>query len=106
MVRTHLLFGGRHSSTAVLRSLMTKAKPRYLLIGKTKQRVVLAFGDLHSGRQLALGHCAVGVVVEFRRIVFAVGVIEDSLVGNAREGNAGIVLYRFPRLQAFFQLLR
>src|SRR5438445_7631535 len=98
MVWTHLLFGGRHSSAAVLRSLMTKAKPGHLLVSEAKQRVVLAFGDLNSGRQLAFGHCAVRVVVEFRGIVFAIGVIIDSLVGNARERDAGVVLYWLPRL--------
>ena len=75
---------------------MAKAEPGHLLVSQAKQRIVVAFGNLNGGRQLALNNRAVRVVVEFRGIVISVGVIIDSLFGNAGERHPGVIFYGLP----------
>src|SRR5262245_2147532 len=106
MIRTHLLFGGRHAGAAVLRSLVSQAEARHLLVSQSEKRVVLAFGNLDCSREFALGDGSVGVVMEFGWIVLAVGVVIYAFVSDSSKGHAAIILEGLPRPQPFFQLLR
>ena len=85
---------------------MAESQARDLLIGQAKPRVVITLGNFNLRRQRTFYQGIVNVVAKLRGIIFAVRIIENSLVCNRRKGDTTIILEDLPWPQAFFDLLR
>src|SRR5260370_10751567 len=98
MIRAHLFFGRKQASATVLRFLLTEPEMRNLSVCQSQQWVVFTFRYFHRRRKLALDDCAVRVIAKFCWIIFSVGVVVNSFVGDTGKRHARVILERLPRV--------
>src|SRR5215469_5404272 len=84
---------------------MAESEARNLSVSQTQQRVILPFRNFHRGGERPFDHSTIGIIAKLCRIILSVGIIEDSFFRDRNEGNASVILNRFPGTKSFLPLL-